>query len=62
MLDSPQHVKDLVTKARETYIDWMISRSPESATNVATALTALADELDITETGALNMVTGNATL
>lgn len=62
MLDSPQHVKNLITAAREAYIDWMISRSADAATKVATSLTALADELDITETDALNMVTGNATL
>lgn len=59
MVDKPKHVQDLITAARTAYIDWMISRSPESATNVATSLTNLADELDITETDALNLVINN---
>lgn len=59
MLAKPQHVQDLITAARTAYIEWMIARTDQTASKVALSLTALADELDITETAALQMVIGN---
>jgi hypothetical protein len=60
-LEQPQYVKDMLNLARRTYIDWMIEPNKTSSENLANELSKIADELDITESVALEMVKGYET-
>lgn len=60
-LEQPQYIKDMLNLARMTYIDWMLQPTKAASENLANELSKIADELDITETAALEMVKGNET-
>jgi len=60
-LEQPQYVKDMLNLARRTYIDWMIEPNKTTSENLANELSKIADELDITESSALEMVKGYET-
>jgi len=60
-LEQPQYIKDMLNLARITYIDWMLQPTKTSSENLANELSKIADELDITETAALEMVKGDET-
>lgn len=60
-LEQPQFIKDMLNLARITYIDWMINPTKASSENLANELSKIADELDITESAALEMVKGYET-
>lgn len=58
-IDQLQHVKDMLNSARTTYISWMLNPTNISSEILADSLSKLADELDITEIAALELVKGN---
>ena len=60
-LEQPQFVKDMLNLARITYIDWLMQPTKAASENLANELSKIADELDITESAALEMVKGNET-
>lgn len=60
-LEQPQYVKDMLNLARMTYIDWLMSPTNAASENLANELTKIADELDVTESAALEMVKGYET-
>lgn len=60
-LEQPQYIKDMLNLARITYIDWMLQPTKAASENLANELSKIADELDITETAALEMVKGDET-
>jgi hypothetical protein len=60
-LEQPQYIKDMLNLARITYIDWMLQPTKVASENLANELSKIADELDITETAALEMVKGDET-
>lgn len=60
-LEQPQYIKDMLNLARITYIDWMLQPTKTASENLANELSKIADELDITETAALEMVKGDET-
>jgi hypothetical protein len=60
-LEQPEYIKDMLNLARITYIDWMLQPTKAASENLANELSKIADELDITETAALEMVKGDET-
>jgi len=59
--EQPQYVKDMLNLARRTYIDWMIEPNKTSSENLVNEISKIADELDITESTAIEMVKGYET-
>ena len=51
----------MLNLARITYIDWLMQPTKAASENLANELSKIADELDITESAALEMVKGNET-
>jgi hypothetical protein len=59
MNNQPIYIKDMLNLARTSFIDWMLDPNKTTSKNLMDEITKIADELDITESAALEMVKGN---